>query len=178
MIGSRPLSDQEVVAVLGSLKNARNRCLFLIGIKCGYRISEILSLTVENCTQHGKIKESITVTRANMKGKIRSRTVILHEDVKKALVEMGVLNMNATDRLFPIGRTQAFRIFKSVFNKEKLVGKVTTHSARKTFAKKIYHALKKDLIGTQKALGHASMNSTVSYLSFEQSEIDNAIKGT
>jgi integrase len=177
MLGSRPLTDQEVKLVLANLTSARNRALFTLLLKTGYRISEGLSLKVSDCIQYDKIKDSITVSRSNMKGKNRSRTVVLHDDAKKVLIEMGVLQMNPKDKLFPISRTQATRIFRKAVNKAKLGGKVTTHSARKTFAKKIYHALKKDLIGTQKALGHVSMNSTVSYLSFEQSEIDNAIKG-
>ena len=89
---------------------------------------------------------------------------------------MGVFTMNPDDKLFPISRTQATRVFKSAVSKAQLGGKVTTHSARKTFAKKIYQKLNRDLIGTQKALGHASCQSTVSYLSFEQTEIDNAIR--
>lgn len=177
MNGSRPLQDQEIKALLEYVKSPRNQALVTIGLKCGYRISELLSLEVSNVIQYGQIRDSITVTRQNMKGKHKSRTVVLHDDVKKALVEMGVLTMNQEEKLFPISRTQASRIFKEAVQKAKLVGKVTTHSMRKTFAKKVYHALGKDLIKTQKAMGHESINSTVSYLSFEQSEIDNAIKG-
>ncbi len=48
---------------------------------------------------------------------------------------------------------------------------------RKTFADKIYDRLGHDLIKTQKALGHKNINSTVSYLSFREEEIDEAILG-
>ena len=39
---------------------------------------------------------------------------------------------------------------------------------RKTFANRIYDKLEGDLPKTQRALGHKNINSTVSYLSFEE----------
>ena len=50
-----------------------------------------------------------------------------------------------------------------------------THAMRKTFANRMYERLNHDLAQTQRALGHANINSTVSYLSFRQDEIDAAI---
>ncbi len=46
---------------------------------------------------------------------------------------------------------------------------------RKTFARRVHEKLGKDLVKTQKAMGHRSINSTVSYLSFNEEEIDDAI---
>jgi integrase len=177
MNGSRPLQDGEIKELLNYVKSNRNKALIYVGLKCGYRISEILSLTADDVVQYGKIRDSVTVVRKNMKGKTKSRTVVMHDDVKKALVEMQVLAMKPEERLFPISRVQASRIFVAAAKKAELEGKVTTHSMRKTFAKKVYHALGKDLIKTQKAMGHENIQSTVSYLSFEQSEIDDAIRG-
>jgi integrase len=177
MIGARPLTDQEVKLILSNVKTERNRCLITLGIRAGYRISELLSIQVSDCVQYGKIKDFITVNRSNMKGKHSSRTVVLHEEAKKALIEMGILSMQPNQKLFPITRQQAHKILKAAVNKGEIEGKVSTHSLRKSFCKKVYHALKKDLVATQKAMGHKSINSTVSYLSFEQSEIDQAIKG-
>jgi site-specific recombinase XerD len=56
-----------------------------------------------------------------------------------------------------------------------LTGKLGTHSMRKTFARRIHAKLGRDLMKTQKALGHARVTSTVSYLSFAEEEIDEAI---
>ena len=55
------------------------------------------------------------------------------------------------------------------------IGKLGTHSMRKTFADRIYDRLDGDLAKTQKALGHKNINSTVQYLSFREEEIDEAI---
>jgi site-specific recombinase XerD len=46
---------------------------------------------------------------------------------------------------------------------------------RKTFAKKIYEHLGRDLARTQEALGHQHINDTRKYLSFDRTEIDRAI---
>ena len=46
---------------------------------------------------------------------------------------------------------------------------------RQTFANRVYHRLDHDLVKTQRALGHKNINSTVSYLSFAEAEIEAAI---
>ena len=50
-----------------------------------------------------------------------------------------------------------------------------THLMRKTFADRVNKKLDRNIALVQKALGHKSINSTTSYLSFDQTEIDNAI---
>jgi integrase len=45
---------------------------------------------------------------------------------------------------------------------------------RKTYAKNIYHQLNHDLVDTQKALGHASIASTVRYLDADDDRIARA----
>jgi integrase len=113
-----------------------------------------------------------------MKGKQNSRTVVLHNEAKAVLKEyLEDSKLQGDQKLFPISRMQAGRIIKNATRRARVEGKVTFHSTRKTFAKKVYYALKKDLVSTQKALGHKSINSTVSYLSFDQEAIDDAIKG-
>lgn len=177
MKGARPLSDSEVNFLIKAMKNPRNKALVLLGIRTGYRIGELLSITVSSCTQYGKIRNSITVNRANMKGRMESRTIVLHDQAKKALEAMGVLEMDQNARLFPFTRQHAGRILGKAVKKAKLEGKISSHSFRKTFAKKVYHALDKDIISTQRAMGHRSLSSTASYLSFDQEAIDKAIKG-
>lgn len=49
------------------------------------------------------------------------------------------------------------------------------HSMRKTFANKLYAALQRGLVKTQRPLGHRSINSPVHYLSLREEEIDAAI---
>jgi integrase len=46
---------------------------------------------------------------------------------------------------------------------------------RKTFADRVYDRLGGDLVKLQRALGHRSIVSTASYVSFREEEIDEAI---
>jgi site-specific recombinase XerD len=74
-----------------------------------------------------------------------------------------------------ISREQAWRILKDAFNSNELSGQLGTHAMRKTFCNRVYEHLNHDLVKTQRAMGHANVNSTVSYLSFREEEIDAAI---
>jgi site-specific recombinase XerC len=69
--------------------------------------------------------------------------------------------------------TQVVYIDAAVTNE--LTGTLGIHAMRKTFAHRVYENLSRDLVKTQRALGHANINSTVSYLSFADAEIDAAI---
>jgi integrase len=178
MIGSRPLTDEEINAVLTHLTTTRDKALFILGIRTGFRISELLSLTIKDVSQkQGGICDRITVRRANMKGSVSSRSVVLHPDAKRILRELNLSSYGLTSRLFPFTRMQAHRIIKRAVNRACLEGKVTTHSMRKTFASRVYEALDHDLVKTQAAMGHRSVSSTIAYLSFNQEDVDEAILG-
>ena len=177
--GSRPLTDQEIELVLFNLKNQRDRALCLIGVRCGFRISEILSLRIENVMQYGKVANQITVNRCNMKGKHSSRTVPLHPQAKKA-IEDYLLTFSSYEpktRLFPFTRQHADRLLKKATRAAQLTGKVSTHSLRKSYAARVHKALGENIFKTQQAMGHKSVSSTAHYLSFDQAEIDQAILG-
>ena len=123
-----------------------------------------------------------------MKKKIESRTVLLHPDARDALAlwieELRHAGYMQGDSFVfqsrkgpnqPISRVQAYRLLRTRFDEAQLIGKLGTHSMRKTFADRIYDRLDGDLAKTQKALGHKNINSTVQYLSFREEEIDEAI---
>jgi integrase len=88
MKGCRALTDAEVAVVaksFGGTYAARDRALFLLGVKSGFRISELLSLTVGDVWQHGQFVERVAVQRRHMKGKHQGRSVIPHPAAKTAL---------------------------------------------------------------------------------------------
>jgi integrase len=88
MKGCRPLTEEEVLLAqrsFGGVYAARDKALFLLGVKSGFRISELLSLRVGDVSQHGRLVDRVTVPRRAMKGKQESRTVLLHPDAKAAL---------------------------------------------------------------------------------------------
>jgi integrase len=191
MKGCRPLTEEEVTLVaqsFGGTYAARDRALFLLGVKSGFRISELLSLTVGDVYQHGRLVDRVTVRRTHMKKKTEGRTVLLHPGAKAALqrwleVRQSDGALLPTLALFqsrkgvnrPMSRVQAYRILQEAYHTNELSGKLGTHAMRKTFANRVYDQLNHDLMRTAKALGHKNVNSTVSYLSFREEEIDAAI---
>ena len=74
-----------------------------------------------------------------------------------------------------LSRVQAYRILQAAYAANGLSGKLSTHAMRKTFANRVYDNLNRDLMRTAIDLGHRSVSSTVSYLTFREEEIDAAI---
>lgn len=191
MKGCRPLTDAEIDLVAKSFSGKyvnRDKALFMLGVKSGFRISELLSLQLSDVIQTGRIVDRVTVQRRNMKKKTEGRTVLLHPEAKAVLVEW-IEELRAdgymTDDAFifqskkgrnkAISRVHAWRILKECYESNEMTGKLGTHSMRKTFANKVFDALEGNLVKTQKALGHRNINSTVQYLSFREEDIDEAI---
>jgi site-specific recombinase XerD len=191
MKGCRPLTDTEVTLVamsFGGMYAARDKALFLLGVTTGFRISELLSLTVGDVYQHGRVVERVTVRRAHMKRKTEGRTVVVHPKAQAAL-QVWLTEFAAAGALLPsryvfasrkgvnrpICRETANQILHDAYATNGLNGQLGTHSMRKTFANNVYDKLGRDLVKTQRAMGHKNINSTVSYLSFCEAEIDQAI---
>ena len=191
MKGCRPLTAEEVELVqqsFGGVYAERDKALFLLGVKSGFRISELLSLRVGDVSQHGRLVDRVTVQRRHMKNQREGRTVLLHPEAKAALATWLLTlrqmpGCTAQTCVFrsrkgvnrPISIVQAWRILHEAVTTNELTGKVGTHAMRKTFANRVYHQLNHDLVKTQRAMGHKNINSTVTYLSFVEDEIDAAI---
>lgn len=189
MIGANPLTREQMKGVLKATTSIRERALLTLGFSTGYRISELLSLKVSDVCTNGVIHNHINVKASNSKTKV-GRTVLLNSDAKKALTRLvewlSAKGLDNTAPLFvsrkhtngfaAITRQQAGRLIKDLFA---LVGAIgssySTHSMRKTFAKTVYDFTGGKIELVQIALGHRSINSTVSYLSFNTSSIDDAI---
>jgi integrase len=183
MAGCRSFKKTEILEVLNNLSSLRDRTLFLLGVKSGFRISELLSLKVSDVSQFGRIVERVRVNASRMKGKECSREVPLHDEARTALKQLlesypkdyeGFLfKSEQGDKA--ISRMQAHKVLSKAFKTLELQGKVASHSMRKTFAQNVYKALDKDIFKTAKAMGHKSVSSTANYLSVDQDEIDKAI---
>jgi site-specific recombinase XerD len=180
MPGCRALKKPEIVKILASLKSPRDRALFTLGLSTGFRISELLSLQVSDVFQFGAVVDRVRVRAMYMKGKDKTREVILNESAKSAIME--IVQGRDNGPLFKsregdgaISRRQANQILKDAFNQLELHGKLATHSMRKTFAETVHKALGENIYKTAKAMGHKSIDSTAKYLSVDQDEIDAAI---
>jgi len=191
MAGCKPFQPNEVQKVLSHFQAdtaLRDKAIFILGIRSGFRISEILSLRLSDVLFNGEVVDRVRVERRYMKGKVSSREVVLHPEAKAALATwINQLKQKETAApetyLFlsrkgdnkPINRKQYFRILKAASDKAGVTGAIATHSMRKTFANRVYEKLNFDLVKMQKALGHRNISSTIQYLSFRQEDIDDAI---
>jgi integrase len=189
MKGCRPLSKDEVEQVLQTFSGMYakwNTALFLMGVKAGFRISELLSLRVRDVTaKNGKVLDRVTVARRYMKGKREGRTVHLHYDTRTALhIWVQAFEKALGHPLDPdlpifcshkrqengtpkaISRVQAWRILDAAFEACEITGKLGTHCLRKTFAQNIYEKTGHDLLAVKTALGHTNISTTERYLGF------------
>ena len=189
MIGCRPLNHEEKQRLLVvASHNKRNQLLVMLGLASGFRISEMLSLRVKDLmAPDGSILDRITLKAANTKtGK--GRVQILHTKVKTAvkewtdhLINKGFdfesaifIGRQSNKGTKPITRQRAWQILKDLFVKAGIYGQTGTHTLRKTFAKEMKMRLG-DIQKVADALGHKSITSTICYLSFDHTEVDNAI---
>jgi integrase len=185
MKGCRPFEPDEIIAVMNVFSQAahanRNKLMFIFGIKTGFRISEILSLTIGDVYKNGHIVDIVEVQKMYMKGETESRQMKLTPNVQtliaKYLLELDDLNPNL--HLFtscksdkkPMSRVNAWMIIKNAANKCNLQGKLATHSMRKTYADNAYEECGHDLAALQQLLGHKYANTTTNYLSYKQVQL-------
>lgn len=182
MSGCRALTNEEIVLVEQALVGARNKALFTLGVATGLRVSEIVTIPVKNIFQHGKVTDRVTIDRKNIKGKKGGRSVVLTDRAKLAISNLIKEECLTEDMfLFPsrkgghISRKQAWRILTDCYASLELQGKVSTHSMRKSLAVRVWEASGKDIRKTQIALGHANIQSTISYLGVDTESVDQLV---
>ena len=185
MNGMRPLSQIEQDQVIASLKLQRDKTIFILGLKTGFRISELLSLKVGDVYQDGQVVGRIRVLKRNTKTK-QTRELPLHTVAKESIQSLlGTFKAGLDKDMYlfqsreginqSIDRTTYHKILASAIKANKIMGRTSTHSMRKTFAKAVYERLNYDLVSTCKALGHSSILNTVRYIDFDNKKIDDAI---
>lgn len=159
----------------------RDRALFLLGIKSGFRISELLAIKVRDVWNGTKVRESVTVAAAWMKGRKNSRTMPINPAAAEALrLWLRVSGMDhayfadwplfhTQGRKKAITARQAFSILvESVAQAGIDPARVGTHSLRKSFARAAWShpAVNKDMAKMAKLLGHRNFSNTLRYLEF------------
>jgi integrase len=183
---AHPLTRIQVKTVLKTTPLLRDQALLTLGFQTGFRIAELLSLTVGEVTDiYGQVKSIITVAKSRMKGKQFSRTVKLNSDTQRVLSKLVKKlkqhnRARRTDALFQsrqgykgkaLGARQVNNIIKELFAKAGCVGNFSSHSFRKTFAEECRRLFRGDILKIQKALGHSDIRNTIRYLSYDNEEI-------
>ena len=190
MKGCRALTQDEIGDVLKHLSGpyaARNQALFIVGLRTGRRISQLLSLKVQDVLgPDGEITPEVYFNRRSVKGKLEGQRVPLHPEAREALKiwvdellaggkrRKSYLFRSRTNGNQAISRWQAWKILKKAYRAAGLSGKLATHTMRKSFAARMYSKLDWNLLDLADAMGHKSVNSTRSYLNSNQDKIVNA----
>lgn len=168
----------------------RDRALFLLGLKTGFRISELLSLTVGAVYRSGRLTEEVSVDRRFMKKKREGRKVPFHNEPARTALELWIGELSKSGLcdpkafLFrsregdnrPLNRRTAWEILKRAFAACGMNGKLATHSMRKTFAKQMLEALGHDLLALKEVLGHNEIETTMAYVQFDDKKIREAFR--
>lgn len=194
MIGMRAISDEEYERLKGIL-STRDACILTVGMRTGFRISEILSLNIGDVFQGGNVVECIQLNRARLKGKKCGRSVPLHPEARECLGQYisgidwdreryrvmypdGAIPLFQTKNLNRMDRSNYWGNLKKAYTGLGISSeRIGTHSMKKAYCKKMYEALKGDLFKIQQATGHKSLDSLVRYLVMDSKEIEDAIKG-
>lgn len=175
-----PIKDKdtvrEIIIYLNSkYDDKRNIIMFGLGIYCGLRIGDILKLRVRDVRNKWNLKIQQQKTKKPIE-------IILNRDLKK-IIDDYTENLKDTDYLIKsrkgrnksISRTQAYRIMKDI-EEEFNLKNIGCHSMRKTFAYWLYFDNKKDIGLVQKALGHQSSATTLTYIGMDNERVNQAIK--
>jgi len=190
--GARALTYLEIQAVCAAFSGkyaVRDRTLFLLCANLGTRITEALNLNVGDVLQNGEVVEALYLRRETQKGKREGVSLTLPSGAREALIaylswkRASGLPLRRDTPLFTsrqgsskrLTRQRAHDIFKAVYAKVGLKGQVTTHSPRKTFAKLVYENSGKDLLVTQRALRHRSIENTLYYLDTLADDVTHAM---
>jgi len=190
-----PLTQSEEARVIAALPqfSSRDRTFVLLSLNTGYRVAEILSLTVGQVWNGLEPATEVTVARRDLKGgrgprqrRVRSRSIPLNAAARAAiqnhiatLAAKGTL-VHPAAPLFPslrkgraLCRWQANRIVHRVTAAAGLAGqsRYGTHTLRKSYCRKVYEASRFDINLTRAAMGHASIATTQKYLEVDEDRV-------
>jgi site-specific recombinase XerD len=192
LAGMRDYSDQEIDLVRKSFRGRyalRDRCYFEMSLQMGLRVSEMLSITVGQVYQYGRVVDEVSIERKHMKGgkagKASGATIPLFPETHPhilawltclaAMLKVELKDLPSERPLFysrvrnkdgsrrAIVRETAWRIIKGIARENEFSGKVGTHRTRKTLARRVF-TWSKDIRVVQRILGHKSLQDTEAYL--------------
>jgi site-specific recombinase XerD len=168
---------KQINAIKRFLKKQSDRdyVLFVFGINTGLKITEMLSIKVEDImTEQSCIKSYYSWVPKDGES---TKEVFLNETVQKILfLYIQSANLKCEDYLFlskktkmPITRQQAYRIISQAAAQVGIKGKIGTNSLRKTFG---FHAYKRGVAISllQKHFNHSNPSETLKYLGISKNE--------
>jgi integrase/recombinase XerD len=196
-MSARPFTDSEVSRLsehFAKIGHTRNRLLLVLGCCTGYRISELIQISVGHVWSSDDVVYEVTLQRRHLKGghgahcrSVRGRRVPLSESVRDAIRNhLAVIGTTYPQRsLFAsarsgeggMNRSSVFRMLREACMACGIDStRVSTHSFRKTFVSRIYKASGHDLIATQRIVGHTNPQTTSRYLETDSAKLDALVR--
>ena len=198
MIGCRAVTREEVTRLLAMADRLfcesvshRLKAMIVLAMATGLRIQEIRTLRCGDICTAGRCGESVYARRTNMKAKRAGRRVPLSNTAREhiqAWLDYSGLGSDSTAYLFPPAKgswshkplywsdrclddRSARKNLDALIHACELSGHVSWHSFRKYFAGEFYRRSGNNLIATRSAMGHSRIDSTMSYLASDDSEV-------
>lgn len=150
---------EKILGKIEKRNNIRNKTIILLFLNTGMRLSELVSLNVQD------IKGDSLVIKG--KGN-KERTVYLSEQIQDQLkkylqvrprIENDALFLSERGKRINKGTIQ--QMIKTLLDKAEIKGK--THTLRHTFATLLYQTKKADLRQLQEMMGHSNISTTTIY---------------
>ena len=156
MRGCRPFTDQEVKTIINGFKQSeykyksRDLAIFMYGIHTGFRISELLSMRIQDVSHqwkaHGfaRVRRGFTKTKnAGDSKKVEPQAIHYMQDWLDELKEQKTYKKS--DYVFQsqwtgnrsINRNYFYTVLIEICTQNGIYGNVGTHSMRKTFTNKL-----------------------------------------
>lgn len=172
---AQPIRDQELLSkIKKSLqKDPRSYMLFVMGINTGLRISDLLSLRVEDVKDKTHIKIKEQKTGKNKLFFINPSLTLELESYISDLKPNSFLFASKNNPESNISRFMAHRLLKKIAD-EFEVESFSAHSMRKTFGFFFYQRTK-DIAILQKIFNHSSPSITLAYIGIYQLQMDESL---
>lgn len=173
----QPIRDLRLVAAMKTelLKKGKRNCfLFTMGINTGLRISDLLSLKVQDVRGRSHIVIKEQKTKKLKRFRINHSLQTLINDYTQSMTDDEYLFKSYRGTKH-IKRVQAWKILNQA---AKQVGlhEIGTHTLRKTFGYHFYQKYK-DVAVLQQIFNHSSPAVTMRYIGINQDIIDEAVDG-
>ena len=200
MAGSRSLTSTEERSLIRALRklSARDRALIATQAFTGFRISEVLSLTIGQVFRNGRIVEKLGVRPKHLKGHYgNTRWVPVGPELRRTL-ETYLTSRARKEELNPASPLFLSRehgeggVAKALSRSgaEKLIRRtlrsiaecdgqrLSSHSLRKSWARRLYEKSGHNMLMVRDGLGHSSVAITEMYLSVNRDELEEVIKAS
>ncbi len=180
---AKTLSEKQIKLVLLHLSttrnSTRNRVIFLLSVKSGFRAKEIASLQWKMLVNSdGQMMNEIHLTNTASKGKSSGRVISIHKDLRETLNELyeqvsnkKLFNIKnafviTTERSNKASAQTIVNTFQRWYSDLGFIG-ASSHSGRRTFitnvAKKI-SSVGGSMRDVQSLAGHSNLQTTQRYI--------------